>query len=463
MEPIAETQSPLRLKQLLHLWFSLSIPVTRKQYIVTGFSLMLVKYLIEFITIYATTGNSYAIEVFLSPILKHRSEVFDSTTQFLPWILFVWTIPFLWISVSMSVRRSVASTGSSFLGLLILVPLLNFVTMFLLCILPNRAARSKIKNIPVATPIPSNRIRSAISGMFISIAGSLVLYALSVTVFKNYGILLFFGMPVLVGVITSYMFNRVEIQSTGQTVLVAEIGILLCSGALLVFAVEGIICIVMLLPLAAVIVIVGALIGRSMAANNASGGHVTTSILLLLPLLSGADLLEKEAPVYEVISTIVIDAPPEEVWPNVIGFSELDAPPAWYFELGIAYPLRATIDGEGVGAIRHCEFSTGAFVEPITVWDKPNRLTFDVTKQPPPMNELSPYRHVHPPHLDGYLNCKQGEFRLIRLPDNRTLLEGSTWYEFKMYPQGYWTLWSDTSIHRIHQRVLQHIKKLSEK
>ena len=463
MEPIAEPQSPLRLKQLLHLWFSLSIPVTRKQYIVTGFSLMLVKYLIEFITIYATTGNSYAIEVFLSPILKHRSEVLDSTTQFLPWILFVWTIPFLWISVSMSVRRSVASTGSSFLGLLILVPLLNFVTMLLLCILPNRASRSKIKNISVATPIPSNRIRSAISGMFISIAGSLVLYALSVTVFKNYGILLFFGMPVLVGVITSYMFNRVEIQSTGQTVLVAEIGILLCSGALLVFAVEGIICIVMLLPLAAVIVIIGALIGRSMAANNASGGHVTTSILLLLPLLSGADLLENEAPVYEVISTVVIDAPPEEVWPNVIGFSELDAPPAWYFELGIAYPLRATIDGEGVGAIRHCEFSTGAFVEPITVWDKPNRLTFDVTKQPPPMNELSPYRHVHPPHLDGYLNCKQGEFRLIRLPDNRTLLEGSTWYEFKMYPQGYWTLWSDTSIHRIHQRVLQHIKKLSEK
>ena len=423
---------------------------------------MLVKYLIEFITIYATTGNSYAIEVFLSPILKHRSEVLDSTTQFLPWILFVWTIPFLWISVSMSVRRSVASTGSSFLGLLILVPLLNFVTMLLLCILPNRASRSKIKNISVATPIPSNRIRSAISGMFISIAGSLVLYALSVTVFKNYGILLFFGMPVLVGVITSYMFNRVEIQSTGQTVLVAEIGILLCSGALLVFAVEGIICIVMLLPLAAVIVIIGALIGRSMAANNASGGHVTTSILLLLPLLSGADLLENEAPVYEVISTVVIDAPPEKVWPNVIGFSELDAPPAWYFELGIAYPLRATIDGEGVGAIRHCEFSTGAFVEPITVWDKPNRLTFDVTKQPPPMNELSPYRHVHPPHLDGYLNCKQGEFRLIRLPDNRTLLEGSTWYEFKMYPQGYWTLWSDTSIHRIHQRVLQHIKKLSE-
>jgi hypothetical protein len=78
------------------------------------------------------------------------------------------------------------------------------------------------------------------------------------------------------------------------------------------------------------------------------------------------------------------------------------------------------------------------------------------------MNELSPYQHVHPPHLDGYLRCQRGEFRLIRLPDNRTRLEGSTWYEFEMYPQGYWTLWSDWSIQQIHKRVLQHIKTLSE-
>ena len=218
----------------------------------------------------------------------------------------------------------------------------------------------------------------------------------------------------------------------------------------------------MLYPLAAIITIIGALIGRSMASTQATGSHVTMSLLCLLPLLAGADILDKETPVYEVISSVVVDAPPEAVWPNVVGFSELDAPPAWYFELGIAYPLRATIDGEGVGAIRHCEFSTGAFVEPITVWDRPNRLAFDVTKQPRAMNELSPYRHVHPPHLDGYLNCQRGEFRLKRLPGNRTLLEGSTWYEFKMYPQGYWTLWSDTSIHLIHERVLNHIKKLSE-
>ena len=116
-----------------------------------------------------------------------------------------------------------------------------------------------------------------------------------------------------------------------------------------------------------------------------------------------------------------------------------------------------------MGAVRRCEFSTGAFVEPVNVWEPPRRLAFDVESQPPPMHELSPYRHVHPPHLDGYLRCQRGEFRLVALPGGRTRLEGSTWYEFEMYPQDYWTMWSDACIHRIHQRVLPHIKSLSER
>ena len=45
--------------------------------------------------------------------------------------------------------------------------------------------------------------------------------------------------------------------------------------------------------------------------------------------------------------------------------------------------MKARIEGEGVGAIRYCSFSTGDFVEPITAWEKPHRLAFDVVKNPP--------------------------------------------------------------------------------
>jgi hypothetical protein len=145
-----------------------------------------------------------------------------------------------------------------------------------------------------------------------------------------------------------------------------------------------------------------------------------------------------------------------------VSFSELSAPPAWLFRLGIGYPRRARIEGTGVGAVRYCEFSTGAFVEPITRWDEPSRLSFDVIAQPPPMTEWSPYRRVHAPHLDGYFRSRRGEFRLVKLPDGRTRLEGSTWYELEMAPQLYWKTLADVVVSRIHLRVLAHVKALSE-
>jgi hypothetical protein len=39
---------------------------------------------------------------------------------------------------------------------------------------------------------------------------------------------------------------------------------------------------------------------------------------------------------------------------------------------------------------------------------------------------------------------------------------GSTWYELRLAPEPYWQLFSDYLIHRIHNRVLQHIKAETE-
>lgn len=98
----------------------------------------------------------------------------------------------------------------------------------------------------------------------------------------------------------------------------------------------------------------------------------------------------------------------------------------------------------------------------MTVWDPPRVLAFDVTEQPEPMTELSPYRHIHPPHLDGSFRSTHGEFRLIPLAGGRTRLEGRTWYRLEIYPHAYWTIWADWLIHKIHGRVLRHIKQLAE-
>ncbi len=77
------------------------------------------------------------------------------------------------------------------------------------------------------------------------------------------------------------------------------------------------------------------------------------------------------------------------------------------------------------------------------------------------MQEFSPY-DIHPPHLDGYFVPESAEFHLISNSDGTTTLAGKSRYRNAMWPGPYWRLWSDMIIHRIHLRVFEHIKRLSE-
>jgi hypothetical protein len=184
-------------------------------------------------------------------------------------------------------------------------------------------------------------------------------------------------------------------------------------------------------------------------------------MLLLVPVSLLWDTTARPA-VFEVKTAIEIAASPEQVWTQVIAFPALPEPHEWYFRAGLAYPQRARIEGMGIGAVRYCEFSTGPFVEPIEVWDEPRLLRFRVTDNPPPLREWSPFGELNPKHLHGYLVSKRGQFRLTRLANNHTLLEGTTWYQHGLWPAQYWRWWSDAIIHRIHLRVLNHIRALAE-
>ena len=236
---------------------------------------------------------------------------------------------------------------------------------------------------------------------------------------------------------------------------------------LIASAFEGMICIIMMLPLALPIVFVGVAVGYFVLQLQPSLprdlGKFMILLFVMLPMMVGAEHLARPEPLrFTCETSVIIDAPPERVWPHVVRFSDLAPPKDWLFRTGLAYPIRARIEGSGVGAVRHCEFSTGAFVEPIEVWDEPRLLRFGVTSNPPPMREWNPLFEIHPPHLDGFLVARRGQFLLSALPGGKTLLVGTTLYQHGLSPAWYWRFWSDPIIHRIHDRVLKHIKTLAE-
>lgn len=439
--------------------FGFSSRVDRGTYFAAGVSLMILKYLVEAAAAFYALGYWLTPWAFLSPLVSYRlARSYGSENLWFLAFVAVWSLPFIWIGVSMSVRRAVDANLSPWVGLLFFMPFVNFVLMLVLACLPTRGAGWDVSGRATVQSV-GNPVKSALLAIVLGTAYGLGIAVLSIFGYGQYGATLFFGTPVVIGAVSGFVLNRRGDVSSGGTLAVAMLTVLLSGGFLALFALEGVVCLAMAAPLAFFGAAVGAFAGRAIALRWRGPAYHGAVVLAALP---GVFYIEPAPlPTFEVVSVVDVAAPPETVWRNVIRFPELPPPTEWYFKTGIAYPLRARLDGDGVGATRYCEFSTGSFIEPVTAWVPNERLAFDVSFHPAPMKELSLFENVTAPHLDGYFRSTAGEFRLKRLPNGGTRLEGSTWYTLEIYPSGYWRVFADAIVHAIHRRVLDHIASVS--
>ncbi|MCA9130477.1 MAG: hypothetical protein KDB22_25485 [Planctomycetales bacterium] len=461
-------------------WFGLRGQLACREYFTAGLILVPLKYLTEALVIRSLTGRSFSPLDFINPWLSSREHFAADAPVWLGMAWILWSLPFLWLAITLSIRRALDAGLSPWLGLLVVVPIVNLALILVLALVPTSSATQTKTRDRYLDPFESPRtmeateeesvgqsaIASAVVGLLAGAIYLVTFVVFSVYVINSYGTALFFGTPIITGSVAAYVLNRRRPRSLAKTLGHSALTLSVACISFLLFGLEGILCIVMAIPLMVPLGLFGALIGRSIAVslqrseNSEQGGLI--GCLALLPVIAWGETIWQREPTYEVVSRTEIAAPIEDVWEQVVHFSEITDQPAWYFRLGIAYPTRARIEGAGVGALRYCEFSTGTFVEPITAWEQPTRLAFDVSAQPEPMFELTPYRHIHPPHLTGSFRSTRGEFRLTEISANRTLIEGSTWYQLKIRPAEYWTVWTDWILHRIHYRVLDHIKRSCE-
>ncbi|HKC48864.1 MAG TPA: SRPBCC family protein [Gemmatimonadales bacterium] len=444
------------MKRLLRLWFGLSERVDRRTYFLTGAGLMLFKYLVDATVVWSYTHRWWSPLDYVSPLWSVRTVALQGMPPAAMLGLALWTLPFLWIGVGMSMRRAVDAGRSGWLAVLFFIPYLKFVLIGALCVLPTAPAARWLERLP--DPVAADRRRSALLGLGAALAVTIPTILLGVYFKRNYSFGLFLGTPFTAGWVSAQVFNTGHPRRAGETVRLALLAVLLAGLLLIAFAAEGAFCLILAFPLAALVAIPGALLGRAVALR----GHETAGMAALLAPLLVLTEPKLPPPSYEVVSTVEIAAPPDQVWQRVVSFPDIPPPTEWLFRIGVAAPERARIVGTGVGATRYCDFTTGSFVEPITVWEPGRRLAFDIVRQAPPMHEWSPYRDVNPPHLDGYFRATHGEFELVPLPEGRTRLVGRTRYEVEMSPQGYWAVAAGQIVSAIHLRVLRHIQRIVE-
>ena len=377
-------------------------------------------------------------------------------------------LPFLWLGITLTVQRLRDAGQPVWLVVLFFAPVVNLLFFLLLCTLesrpqsPERQAAPWPQTRPLDAWIPRSRTGAALLSIGITAVVGFLLVLLGTVGLRTYGGGLFVALPFTLGLFSVLVYSYHEPRTFSTCLAVSLVPIGFIGAVLLVVALEGIICILMAAPIALALAALGGSLGFAIQAGywSSKGAHAAFCVLLLFtPSFMGAEKLVNPQPgTFVVKSAVEINAPPEKVWREVIAFREIPLPKELIFRAGIAYPVRAEMIGSGPGAVRHCVFSTGAFVEPIHVWDAPRLLQFGVSENPPPMRELTPYRSIEPPHLHGYFVSHQGQFLLTALPNRRTRLEGTTWYSNAIWPESYWHWWSDYIVHRIHMRVLEHIK-----
>jgi hypothetical protein len=457
-----------RTTDLLELLFGDTRPVRRREYVATGALLLALKYAGQAWIVQHVTGRWLSPKEFLDPLWPLAGPTLWNLPSQAAWATLCWSVPFLWIAVAMSVRRAACAGFAPANGLFVLAPLLKIPAIVVLCTAPDDVAAELSRPRPAELELAGDRrgraggppppssgaiLRASLLGW---LAGGLALVS-GVWLARSYGVALFVLTPVVAGFVVGFSLNRAgsigRARTAGSAALIAVIGLT----ALLAGGAEGGVCLLMAAPLVLGLAAIGGLVGHS-AAQCGGRSRDTGIALALLPVIAGLEAsLPSASPLIEVRSEILIHATPEQIWPHVIAFPELPPSDDWLFRVSIADPRRATIEGEGVGALRRCEFSTGPFIEPITAWDPPRRLAFDVAEQPPPMRELSPWGQIDVPHLDGYLRSRRGEFLLEPVDATTTRLVGTTWYELDVLPRAYWRAWSDSFIHAIHGKVLRHI------
>jgi uncharacterized membrane protein YhaH (DUF805 family) len=363
--------------------------------------------------------------------------------------------PFLWMGLALTVQRLRALRRPPVWAVFFFVPFLNM--LFFLTLVKMEPAPEPIPGSvegPLDRFVPESQLGCILLSWAITLASAGAGYVVSARLHMPYGSTVFFAIPFLTGYLTRLLIGYRHNVSFGGALWWAGVSQVVCAAVLVSFAIEGLFCVMIALPVVLPIAMMGGAIAHvtgDLTFPNLKGK--TLCAVGVLPLALAVDLMHcyNNPGLRAAVTTVNIRATPARIWPHLVAFPRIDRPDAAQdiFDRFMIPRLQgAVIEGQGPGAIRRCIFHTGEFVEPIEVWEPGRELTFGVTAQPA--------------RLEGCVNVRRGQFKFVTRTDGSTTVIGTTWYEVSLFPGIYWDLWMQQFLHATHRRALEHIRDLAE-
>jgi uncharacterized membrane protein YhaH (DUF805 family) len=261
------------VRRLLSFWFGLGEPVDRRSYLRHGALLTALKFAGDGAMVRLTTGRWWTPLDYLNPSFISRERSLGPHSEWLLAALAAWALPFLWVGVSMTLRRIIDTGWSPWDVLFFFLPIVNWILILALVFAPSRA----LPKTQGEDAIAESRLRAAFKGVAVGVGIGLVSLGLHVLLLRRYNAAVFLGTPFTMGAGAGWFYNRGAVQDSGSTARLGALTIFIAMLAALLFAFEGLVCIAMAVPLFVPLGVLGALVGRAIR-----GEHLASRAAVML-------------------------------------------------------------------------------------------------------------------------------------------------------------------------------------
>ncbi len=272
----------------------------------------------------------------------------------------------------------------------------------------------------------------------------------------GFGISFFVFLPFILG----YLLGGKKVKSFSFAGLVFSL-VIFCI-CLLAGELEGMVCILMAMPIVLFFIAVGYVIKFLFKAlfNSFSKGENPDDDLLddnllkssIFPLclfmvfgIAEKQLTHKEKEIVEVSTEIILPYSPLEVYETIKSVDTLDVEKTFLMKLDLPVPQKCILEEEKVGGLRTCYFKGGTIVERVTEMEKGKILRMDVIDY----------------QLTGrvWMGFKEAIYTFEELENGHCKMTRITTYTSELYPRIYWEPLERTGIEQEHDYVFRNLRK----
>ncbi|OIQ39401.1 MAG: polyketide cyclase [Bacteroidetes bacterium MedPE-SWsnd-G1] len=260
----------------------------------------------------------------------------------------------------------------------------------------------------------------------------------------GYGLSFFVFLPFTLG----YILGKTTIKAISLWGLI--ISLIIFFFLLLVGGLEGMVCILMALPLIIGAVALGALIKylmKKQQKNDTKENIIKSSILpfclFIIFGITESELSKNNNNIIEIKSEIILPYSTMEVYETIKSVDTLNAEKPFLMKLDLPIPQKCILEEEKVGGIRTCYFEGGLIVEKITELEKGKILKMDVIDY----------------QLTGrkWLGFKEAIYLFDELENGQTKMTRITTYTSELYPRIYWQPLEKIGIEQEHEYVFKNL------